>query len=219
MTTTTTPAFAGWPADATAFLAELAADNRREFWEAHRERYTVSVLPPLQALAVALRDEFGKLRIFRPHRDRRFRPDAEPYRTDAGGVLATPGGTPFAVVLSAGGLGVQVGPLVLDGSRLRRYRAGVDGPAGEELEHVLAGLREGPGLVPQPYRPLTGTPRGYPATHPRIGLLRQRGLQVGREWPAGAWLATPEPLERVRVTWRAAAPLAAWLDTHVGPPL
>jgi uncharacterized protein (DUF2461 family) len=216
--TTTVPAFTGWPADATVLLADLAADNTPEFWAAHRERYAAAVRAPLLALAAALGDEFGALRIFRPRRDRRFRPDAEPYRTDAGGLLPTAGGTPLAVVLAPGGLTVQAGPLVFDRGQLRRYRAAVDGAPGAELERVLDRLRAEPGLVARDHRPLVGAPRGYPRTHPRIALLRRRGLQVERTWPPGPWLGTTEPLERVRAAWRAAAPLARWLDTHVGPP-
>jgi hypothetical protein len=34
----------------------------------------------------------------------------------------------------------------------------------------------------------------------------------------GPWLATPEPLARVAAAWRAAGPVAEWLDVHVGPP-
>lgn len=218
LVTTTVPAFTGWPADATVLLARLAADNTPEFWAAHRERYAGAVRGPLLALAAELGAEFGALRIFRPRRDRRFRPDAEPYRTDAGGLVHTTGGTPLAVVLAAAGLTVQAGPLVFDGGQLGRFREAVDGAPGAELEGVLARLREGAGLVAREHRPLVRAPRGYPGTHPRIALLRRRGLQVERTWQAGPWLGSAEPLDRVRAAWRAAGPLARWLDTHVGPP-
>ena len=72
-------------------------------------------------------------------------------------------------------------------------------------------------LVPGDVPALTGRPRGYPADHPRLVLLRLRGLYVDRAWPAGEWLGTAEPLERVATAWRAARPLADWLDAHVGP--
>ena len=72
-------------------------------------------------------------------------------------------------------------------------------------------------LVPGDVPALTGRPRGYPADHPRLLLLRLRGLHVDRAWPAGEWLGTAEPLERVAAAWRAARPLADWLDAHVGP--
>jgi uncharacterized protein (DUF2461 family) len=213
---TTTTRFAGWPAEATAFLADIAATNTAEFWAAHRERYAVAVRGPLRALVGELRGEFGELRIFRPSRDRRFRPDAEPYRTDAGAAGCTEGGTERSVVLSARELTVRVGHYAFDGPQLRRYRAAVAGEAGAELERVLTGLGEG--LVLGEVPALARAPRGVAADHPRIGLLRLRGLHVGRSWPVGPWLATPEPLARVAVAWRAAGPVAEWLDTNVGPP-
>jgi hypothetical protein len=73
------------------------------------------------------------------------------------------------------------------------------------------------GMVLDPEGELRGTPRGWRSDHPRIALARRRGLQVVRRWEGGAWIATPEPLERVRAGWRAAAALVGWLDTYVGP--
>jgi uncharacterized protein (DUF2461 family) len=214
--TTTTNRFAGWPAEATAFLADVAAANTAQFWAAHRGRYDIAVRGPLRALVADLREEFGELRIFRPNRDRRFRPDAAPYRTDAGAAGCTEGGTERSVVLSARELAVRVGHYAFDGPQLRRYRAAVAGEPGAELERVLSGLGEG--LVLGEVPALVRAPRGVAADHPRILLLRLRALHVGRSWPVGPWLATPEPLARVAAAWRAAGPLAEWLDEHGGPP-
>jgi uncharacterized protein (DUF2461 family) len=214
--TDTTTEFRGWPADATTFLAELTDDNSREFWTANTHRYRAALLEPTRALAAALAEEFGLPRVFRPHVDRRFRPNADPYRTDTGITVAGPGGTPYAAVLSVRGLAVQVGYQAFDPGQLRRYRISVDGAAGETLEEVLAALLRDD-LVPDGVPALTGRPRGYAADHPRLALLRLRGLHVDRTWPAGGWLGTEEPLEQVRAAWRAARPLADWLDAHVGP--
>jgi len=205
--------FEGWPADATVFLAEIAADNNREFWTAQRHRHAAAVQAPMLALAAELAPEFGPVRVLRPAVNRRFRPDSPPYRTDTGGVATTSGGSALAVVLSASALSATAGHWSFDAGQLRRYRAAVDGPAGEELTALFAGLD---GLVPDPGRPLTGTPRGFGAEHPRIALLRRRGLQLTRSRPAGEWLATRQPLEWVRAAWRSAAPVVAWLDEHVG---
>lgn len=216
MTETANGAFRGWPADALAFLAQLGEDNSRAFWTANVDRYRAALLAPTRALAAALTDEFGPPRVFRPHVDRRFRPNADPYRTDTGATVAGPGGTPYALVLSAQGLAVQVGFQVFDAQQLRAYRASVDGAAGEELVAVLAGVRAA-GLAPDGVPELATRPRGCPPDHPRLALLRLRGLHVDRRWPAGDWLATGAPEERVRAAWRAARPLADWLDRHVGP--
>jgi hypothetical protein len=214
--TDTDTAFHGWPADALAFLAELEQDNTRTFWIANAHRHRAALLEPTRALAAALTAEFGPPRIFRPHVDRRFRPTADPYRTDAGLTVAGPAGTPYALVLSTRGLAVQIGYRIFDPAQLRRYRAAVDGAAGEELVDVLARLH-GAGLVPDGVPALVERPRGRPRDHPRLPLMRLRALHVDRTWPAGAWLETAEPLDRVRDAWRAAGPLADWLDRHVGP--
>lgn len=210
----TTP-FSGWALDGPALLGEIAADNTPEFWARHRDRHAASVLGPMRALAGALEPEFGPVRVFRPQVNRRFRPDAPPYRTDTGGVATSSGGSVCAVVLTATALSVSVGHWSFDGPQVQRYRAAVAQEPGAELAAVLAGMGE---FAVDEHRSLTGTPRGYSADHPRIGLLRHRGLQVARSWPVGPWLATPEPIDRVRDAWRSAAPLVRWLDGHVGTP-
>ncbi len=209
--------FDGWPAEAPALLAEIAADNRADRWPALRERHAALVRGPTLALAAELAAEFGPVRVFRPHVTRRFRPDAPPLRVDTGGVAGSPGGCALAVVLSAEALTVTAGHWRFDRDQRIRYRAAVDAAAsGEELGGLLARLAAG-GFPPDPEGELRATPRGWRADHPRIGLARRRGLQVVRRWELGPWLATPEPLERVRAAWRAAAPLVGWLEAHVGP--
>jgi hypothetical protein len=203
--------FIGWPADATAFLAEIEADNTREFWDLHGHRHAAAVHAPMRALAAELEPEFGPVRVLRAYRNRRFRPEAPPYRTDTGGIARSTGGAALTVVLSATALSTAVGHWAFDPGQSRRYRAAVSAPAGEELVALLAGH------VVDRRRCLRGTPRGFTNDHPRIDLLRLRGLQVVTTSPAGGWLATREPLERVRAAWRAAAPVVTWLDTHVGP--
>jgi uncharacterized protein (DUF2461 family) len=204
-------AFRGWPADATPILAEVAADNTREFWSRHAHRHRAAVQEPMRALGAELEPEFGPIRVFRPYRNRRFRPDVPPYRTDAGGAACSAGGAVLAVVLTATALTTAAGHWAFDRGQLRRYRAAVDGPPGTELARLLDGHTF------DRHRALSGTPRGFRPDHPLIGLLRLRGLQVTTSWPAGEWLATREPLKRVRTAWRAAAPVVAWLDAHVGP--
>ena len=60
-------------------------------------------------------------------------------------------------------------------------------------------------------------PRGYPRDHPRAELLRHKALIAGRRVPGATGIARDAALGHVATTWRAAAPLVAWLDAHVGP--
>ena len=64
---------------------------------------------------------------------------------------------------------------------------------------------------------LKTAPKGYPKDHPRIELLRQKGLIYWKMWPAGPWLGTAKAKDRVHELLRAAKPLIKWLDTNVGP--
>ena len=63
---------------------------------------------------------------------------------------------------------------------------------------------------------LKTAPRGYPQDHPRIDLLRQKGIIGWWEHPPRKWLATPTARQRVADGWRALGPLNAWLDANVG---
>ncbi len=203
--------FTGWPCDATAFLAEIEADNTREFWEANGHRHAAAVQAPMRALAGELEPEFGPIRVLRAHRNRRFRPAAPPYRTDTGGVAGSPGGAALTVVLSATALTTTAGHWAFDPGQLRRYRAAVLEAPGEELPGLLTGHQV------DRRRSLRGMPRGFKGEHPRMDLLKLLGLQVVTTRPAGPWLSTSEPLEWVRAAWRSAAAVVEWLDTHVGP--
>jgi uncharacterized protein (DUF2461 family) len=95
-----------------------------------------------------------------------------------------------------------------------RFREAVDSDAtGPDLERLVAALRADGFEV---HGDETKTrPRGYPADHPRLDLLRCRSLMVFRQYGAPDWLATPHALEEVRDAWRAVRPLAEWVTRHV----
>jgi len=57
--------------------------------------------------------------------------------------------------------------------------------------------------------------RGYPADHPRITLLRYKGLTAWQQWPAGPWLEGAGAKDRVVSFFRTTRPLCSWLHTHV----
>ena len=44
---------------------------------------------------------------------------------------------------------------------------------------------------------LKTAPRGYAKDHPRIALLRRKGLVAGQSWPVAAWLHTAKAKARV----------------------
>ena len=64
---------------------------------------------------------------------------------------------------------------------------------------------------------LKTAPKGYPKDHPRIDLLRHKGLIAWKQWPVAAWMGTAKAKQRVVDFFVAARPLIHWLDTNVGP--
>lgn len=86
-------AFAGFPRDTVTFLRALARNNHETWMETNRDRYEAAILTPARQCVVAVGRELHQAgcrvvadprvngSIFRLARDRRFRPDAPPYKT------------------------------------------------------------------------------------------------------------------------------------------
>ncbi len=163
--------FEGWPEEALEFYEGLAADNSKAYWTEHKAVYEDKVLRPMTELLEELAAEFGEAKIFRPYRDVRFSPDKSPYKTHIGAVIGT-----GYIQLSAEGLAAGDGMYGMSPSQLGRYRQAVlSEQAGPELERVIAAIeRHGIGVSAR--GALKTAPRGYPADHPRIGLLRYKGI-------------------------------------------
>jgi uncharacterized protein (TIGR02453 family) len=215
----TDSSFAGFPPEATQFYADLELDNSREFWLANRPVFERSVRGPMRALLDALDPDPGAFHVFRPNRDVRFSADKSPYKVQHGAAASSPGGTMRYVHISSDGLFIASGCYMLAPDQISRMRAAIDDDeAGAELLALLpavedAGLEIGPGGA----APLKTAPRGYPKDHPRIELLRFKGLVAFETVVDPEIVETAAALERVRASWDAAAPMNDWLERHVGP--
>jgi uncharacterized protein (TIGR02453 family) len=205
--------FQGWPAEALEFYDGLEADNSKAYWNAHRAVYDEIVLGPMSELLEELAPEFGEPRIFRPYRDVRFSKDKAPYKSNIGAVIGD-----GYISLSAAGLAAGSGMYAMAPDQLDRYRRAVaSDEAGEELERVISDA-ERRGIGVHGSDALKTAPRGYPADHARIALLRYKGLYAWQEWPVEPWLGTPAAKERVVSVLTAGRPLCAWLNANVGAP-
>lgn len=206
-------AFRGWPVEAVEFYEGLEADNSRAYWLAHKSVYDDAVYAPMAALLADLEPEFGAGKIFRPNRDVRFSADKSPYKTAMGASLEGGG----YVQLSARGLAAGNGMYMMGPDQLDRYRKAVaDDVTGERLQKLIADV-ESHKIEVTGHDTLKTAPRGYPRDHPRVDLLRYKGLIAWQEWPVKAWLGTPAAKTRVVEFLRASKPLHEWLDQHIGP--
>jgi uncharacterized protein (TIGR02453 family) len=205
----------GIPADAVAFFDELSRDNTKGWWQANKPRWQASVREPLEMLLDALEDEFGPAHVFRPYRDVRFSADKSPYKDHQGALATTVPGMGWYVQVGAHGLTTGAGYYPSGRDQLPRLRAAVDAPAsGTALQGIVDGL-EAAGFEPRGAQVAT-RPRGVPADHPRLELMRYTSIVVVREHGEPPWMHTPEVVDRVAGDWRTLRPFVEWLTEHVG---
>ena len=203
--------FGGWPAEALEFYEGLEADNSRAYWTAHKAAYEEKVLGPMTELVEELSADFGEPKIFRPYRDVRFSKDKSPYKTAIAAAL-----TDGYIQLSASGLAAGSGMYAMDSGQLARYRLAVaSDETGAELAGVIAGIEQQQ-IAVRGHGMLKTAPRGYAADHPRIGLLRYKGVITWKEWPVEPWLGTSAAKDRVATFLEASRPLGIWLSANVG---
>ena len=204
--------FRGWPSEALEFYEGLTADNSKTYWTAHKAVYETQVQAPMAELLAALEPEFGPGKIFRPYRDVRFSADKSPYKTHLAAWLSAGG----YLQLSAEGLGAGCGMYQMAPDQLDRYRRAVaEDRSGEQLTALVAAIEQA-GVGVHGHGSLKTAPRGYPKDHPRLDLLRYKGITTWKQWPPAAWLGTAAAKNRIVEFLRTSRPLRQWLDDHVG---
>jgi len=187
--------FGGFPDEHRDFLAAIAEDTTWEAVSARAEQHRRAIHEPMSLLVAELEPEFGPAKVFNLHRSPSLWVEQWAYASVADTIA-------FGVSLSLAGLWVEGGWLRSSSDQVARYRKGVD-PA---FESIVAGLRaEGFELL------------GERLKRADSELLAYRSLVAGRSLGTGAWLATRQPVERVRAEWRRLRPLVGWLAEHVGP--
>ena len=186
--------FEGFPEEHRRFFEAVAEDTTWETVSALAEQHRRAIYLPMCELAAELEAEFGPIKVYRLHRSPTLWVEQWAYAETVDTIA-------FGVSLSLEGLWVEGGWLRSSSDQVARYRRAVD----PELESAVGELRS----------------LGYEILGERLKradseLLAYRSLVVGRPLGPGSWLATREPLERVRAEWRNLRALVFWLAEHVG---
>lgn len=205
--------FEGFPETAFDFYDDLEIDNSKVYWEAHKELYRSAVLEPMRRLTAELAEEFGAVKIFRPHRDVRFSKDKSPYKTHQGAFIATGPATGYYIELAAPGFRVGAGFYDASPERIAVIRGAIDDDRrGRELERIVAGLAATDWEIGG--QRLKTAPRGWSVDHPRIELLRHKTLTAMRSYGFDPVIHTPELTDRIRGHWRETTELLDWVERH-----
>jgi uncharacterized protein (TIGR02453 family) len=207
------------------FLRALKRNNRREWFNAHRDEYEAHVRAPMTAiveqLAVDLR-RFApeliaapKVSMYRIHRDTRFSANKTPYKTHVAAVFPTRGlakhegaGVYFHVsateVWIGGGMYAPQMPQLQAvrehiAANVNRLRAIVESPAFRRQVGCLEGDR------------LQRVPRGFRSDHEAAEFLKFRQFLAGCQFPPGLAIS-PSFYRTALSVFRRVAPLARFLN-------
>jgi uncharacterized protein (TIGR02453 family) len=221
------PRFEGFADTRGRFFSELLLHNDRDWFQAHRADYEAGWRGPMALLLAELRErlvpvyrglELAPPKVFRIQRDVRFSKEKVPYKTNVAGLLAVAGaggpmGGPAAAYLhvshdeafTGGGIYAMEPPALQ-----RHRRALLDPRRGAALARRVAAL-EGKGFTLEAIETLKRAPAGVPVDHPRIRLLRMKGLVAMAPPIPRRLLVRRELLDLVEGHARAVAPLVRLL--------
>ena len=190
---TATTAFTGFRPEAIQFLADLAANNDRAWFQPRKADYERLVKQPLEALCVALGERFAARSIplrsdparspFRIYRDTRFSKDKSPYKPFASanfpwveGETVGPGGY---FHLQPGEVYIGGGMWHPEPARLAAWRAKVaNDPA--SVHRVIGDERFVAAFGDVHGDSLKRVPTGFPADHAEAELLKLKDITFGR---------------------------------------
>jgi uncharacterized protein (TIGR02453 family) len=226
--------FAGFRPEAIQFLADLAANNDRAWFQPRKAEYERLLKEPLEALCVALGARFEARGIplladparspFRIYRDVRFSKDKSPYKTHVSasfqwqgdGVGGDPHGSGEERGDPGGYFHLQPGEVYVGGGmwhpptgKLASFRQALD----RDPRGVHAVLDE-PRFV-EAFGGVNGdrlkrTPQGYAADHPEAELLKLKDITFGRRL-ADDDIYSPELPDRLADNFEVAVPVMRFL--------
>jgi uncharacterized protein (TIGR02453 family) len=201
--------FTGFPREATEFFRQLAGNNTREWFQAHKDVYERACRDPLKALVSEL-DPIGTTRISRINRDMRFSRDGAPYKTHLAAGVAR-----VYINLSSEGLWIGSGIYRPEPAVLQKLRSAIAADkSGRELTRIVSVLRR-KGYSVDTHETVNSIPRGFTADHPRIDLLRMKDIFAGKLIKPGPVLASRKSVAAVKKMMDDVHPLSEWIRRHV----
>ena len=229
--------FTGFPKGGMTFLRGLKKNNRKEWFEAHRDQYEDALRTPMRLLieevdvrlARIIPEIIGspKKSMFRIHRDVRFSKDKSPYKTnvacwfyhrDGGGGVggeAAHGGAGFYFHMQPGEVFCGGGIWMPPRPALNKIRESIrhHNESFEEIIKHKAFVRRFGTLSTESM--LTRTPRGFDPAHPAAEWLRYQSFTAGAELNE-ADIGSNKLVDILAVHYEALTPLIRWLNTAVG---
>jgi uncharacterized protein (TIGR02453 family) len=210
---------------ALGFLRDLAENNDRSWFEAHKDVYERELKAPFLELIGALNEALAEFApehvrppqraMMRIYRDVRFSANKAPYKTHLAAWWAREGmektsGAGFYLEISAVEVTVAAGAYMPAPEQLLAIRRHLE-EHHAEWRALLADTKLRSLMEEFDGQTMTRVPKGFRADDPAAELLKRRQWGVAAELPAARALE-PGLLQEVVRRFRAAAPLTAWLN-------
>ena len=212
------------------FLRSLKRNNRREWFNAHKDDYEQHVRQPMAAMVERLAEDFRefapelvatpRLSMYRIYRDTRFSENKTPYKTHAAAVFPTRGllkheGAGLYFHISTEEVWVGGGMYSPQPAQLYAVREHIAGNV-RELRAIVesAGFRRHVGGLEG--EKLTRVPRGFAKDHEAAEYLKHRHFIAGAEFPP-ALAASPKLHGTLLKVFRQVIPLSRFLNRPLLP--
>ena len=116
--------------------------------------------------------------------------------------------------IGADGLFLGVGSYIMLPEQLEVYRRAVaDEGHGSRLRDIVADLSAaGYEIHGDAFK---RAPRGYASDHPRVELLKRKGLFASLHWPEEPWMFEETALERIAQAFAGAEALSSWFRARL----
>jgi len=230
--------FTGFRPEAIQFLADLAQNNDRAWFQPRKAEFERLLKAPMEQMIEALGAALAargvpmvadpKRSPFRIYRDTRFSKDKSPYKTHLGATFRW-AGEPAAAVAAGGGhderahgnggyFHFEPGEMYAGGGMWRMEKPRLDAFRRAVLEtpdRVRAALEE-PGFVAafgsaHGHEELQRVPPGFPKEHPLADLFRWKDVVFGRRLGDDEVLS-PDLPDRLADAYAAATPVFRFLS-------
>jgi uncharacterized protein (TIGR02453 family) len=229
--------FTGFRPEAIQFLADLAENNDRAWFQPRKGEYERLLKEPLESLIAALGERFEARGIplradparspFRIYRDVRFSKDKSPYKTNLGASFPWVGDGPAdgvgrshdGNVHSSGGyFHLSPGEIYVGGGIWHPEKPWIDAFRQRVVDEPgeIRGLVEAPafkktfGSLGGEDHSLKRVPSGFPPDHPEAELLKLKDVIFGRRL-SDADATSPRLPELIANTFEVAMPVMRYL--------
>ena len=227
--------FTGFRPEAVDFLADLAQNNERSWFHAHKAQYETLLKEPMEALVAGLAESLDargvplqahpKGSIFRIYRDTRFARDKSPYKTHLGASFPWVAGMDADTAIShtehANGayFHLQPGNNFAGGGMWRATKPRLDAfrQAILDDEDRVRDALEDPAFLEEfgpveSHDTLKRVPPGYPPDHPMADMFRFKDIVFGRRLSDDE-VYSPALPDILADAYRKASPVFRFLST------